>query len=300
MSTIDISFVEQFRGNVIHLAQQQGSKLRRYVRDDPDFLQGKAGYFERVGQTAMAKRTTRHGDTPLMDVPHSRRRVTMDDYEWADLIDHQDRIRQLIDPASAYTRSAMMAMGRQWDDLIIAALTGNAYAMDADDAATATALPTAQKINVNDHTYDSGSGDVALTVSKLQKARQIFRAAEVDLDMEKPIIICSEHQIQELLTDTKIGSTDYNSVRALVTGELNTYMGFSFVQTERTLTDSSDDELVVAFLPSAIGLAVGEEMFFRTSERDDKSYAQQIYLAFSAGATRVEDEKVVQIACDPT
>ena len=53
MSTeIPISFVEQFKDNFVLLSQQKGSRMRGVVRDDPEFLRGKAGYFDRIGSTA--------------------------------------------------------------------------------------------------------------------------------------------------------------------------------------------------------------------------------------------------------
>ena len=45
---IPVSYVQQFKDNFIILSQQKGSKLRKGVRTDPDFLQGKAGYDERL------------------------------------------------------------------------------------------------------------------------------------------------------------------------------------------------------------------------------------------------------------
>ena len=94
MSTqIPTSFVEQFKDNFLLLSQQKGSRMRGVIRDDPDFLRGKAGYFDRIGSTAMQRRTSRHADTPLISTPHSRRRVTLEDYVWADLNDTADRAK---------------------------------------------------------------------------------------------------------------------------------------------------------------------------------------------------------------
>ena len=70
---------------MFHLAQQKGSRLRDAVRSES--VTGKSHFFERIGSTAALKRTSRHADTPRVDTPHSRRRATMEDYDWADLID---------------------------------------------------------------------------------------------------------------------------------------------------------------------------------------------------------------------
>jgi len=96
----------------------------------------------------------------------------------------------------------------------------------------------------------------------------------------------------------KITSADYNSVKALVAGQVDTFMGFKFIRTERIAQDGSGDNLALAFTQSAIGLALGRDIQTRISERDDKNYATQVFLSMTIGATRVEDEKVVEIACN--
>jgi hypothetical protein len=125
MSTeINKAFVQQFSDNLIMLAQQKGTRLMGAVRTKKTV--GKYDHFDRIGKVSAQKRTSRHGDTPQIDTPHSRRRVIMDDYEWADLIDRQDEIRMLVDPRSAYAQSGAHALGRKMDELILDAATGNA------------------------------------------------------------------------------------------------------------------------------------------------------------------------------
>mgnify|MGYP003141994230 FL=1 len=81
MSTqVSTAFVNQFSSNVQLLSQQMGSLLRSCVSEES--VTGEKGFFDQVGSTAAQKRTTRHGDTPLMETPHSRRMVTIDTYEW--------------------------------------------------------------------------------------------------------------------------------------------------------------------------------------------------------------------------
>ena len=125
MSTqITTAFVQQYRANVMHLAQQKGSRLRNTVRTES--IVGESAYFDRIGASAASIRTTRHGDTPLMNTPHSRRKLDLADYEWADLTDKQDQVRLLIDPKSEYAMVGANAMGRSMDDVVIAAANGTA------------------------------------------------------------------------------------------------------------------------------------------------------------------------------
>ena len=97
---ITTAFVQQYSNNVQMLSQQKGSLLRNAV--DSETVVGKNSFFEQVGQATAQKRVSRHSDTPQIDTPHQRRRVSMVDYEYADLIDKQDQIRPLIDPTSSY------------------------------------------------------------------------------------------------------------------------------------------------------------------------------------------------------
>ena len=151
---ITTAFVQQYSNNVQMLSQQKGSLLRNTV--DSETIVGKNAFFEQVGQAVAQKRTTRHADTPQIDTPHSRRRVSMVDYEYADLIDKQDQVRTLIDPTSSYAQAAAFALGRSMDDEIISAVSGNAFS--GETGSTTVALPSAQKI--------TESGTDGLKISK--------------------------------------------------------------------------------------------------------------------------------------
>jgi len=280
---ITTAFVEQYKSNVFHLAQQKGSRLRDAVRSET--VTGKSHFFERIGSVAAAKRTSRHADTPRMDTPHSRRKVTMDDYDWADLIDNEDKVRMLISPQSEYAMAGAWAMGRAMDDAIIGAATGNAFG--GVSGGTTIALPATQKIAVN------ASG---LTLAKLIEAKEILDGNDVDPDEPRFMIVTSK-QMTTMLNETKITSADYASVKALVQGQIGTFLGFNFIRTERLGLDGNGDRQVLAFTKSAIGLAVGADVSTRISERADKNYATQVFLSMTIGATRIEDEKMVEIAC---
>ena len=281
---ITTAFVEQYKSNVFHLAQQKGSRLRDCVRSET--VTGKSHFFERIGSVAAEKRTSRHSDTPRMDTPHSRRKVTMDDYDWADLIDNEDKVRMLISPQSEYAQAGAWAMGRAMDDSIIAAATGTSYG--GVSGGTSVALPAGQKI---------AHGSAGLTLAKLIEAKEILDANDVDPDETRYMVVTSK-QMSNLLNLEKVTSSDYASIKALVQGQIDTYLGFKFVRTERLGTDSNSDRQVLAFCQSGIGLAVGSDVATRISERADKNYATQVFLSMTIGATRVEDEKVVEIACN--
>ena len=284
MSTqITTAFVNQFSANVQMLSQQMGSLLRNAV--DTESVNGEKAFFDQVGQAAAVLRTSRHADTPLVETPHTRRMVTMSDYEYADLIDDSDKVRLLVDPTSTYSRAAAAAMGRAMDDIIITAALGTSQT--GKDGSTSTALPAGQKI---------AHGSAGLTIAKLVSAKELLDAASVDPSIPRHIVV-SPKQISDLLNNTTVTSADFNTVKALAQGEINSFVGFNFIVSNR-LTDDGTSRQVIAFAQDGLKLAVGKEPAARIDERADKSYSTQVYYCQTIGATRMEEEKVVEIACN--
>ena len=289
MSTqITTAFVEQYSSNVSMLAQQMGSKLRGAV--DVETVRGKHAFFDQIGVTAAVVRSTRHGNTPQIDTPHSRRRVALADYEWADLVDDLDKVRMLVDPTSSYAKAAAAAMNRSIDDVIIAAIGGQAQT--GVSGGTNQGLPTASKFA----TTDQSDG---LTIAKLLAAKHFLDAGDVDPSLKRHIV-CGAKQIQDLLGTTSVTSADFNTVKALASGQVDSFLGFNFIMSNRLAMDGTHttDRLCFAFTEDAVKLALGSDVKAKISERDDKSYATQVYYSMALGAVRMEEEKVFQIPCN--
>lgn len=305
-SLITEAFVQQYKSNIFHLSQQKGSRLRGAVRSE--MQNGKRQFFERLGQTAAVLKTSRHQDTPQIDSAHSRRAVSLEDYLWADLIDDEDKIRLLIDPASHYSQAAMWAMGRAMDDVLIAAMRGNAYSGEA--GTTSVALPATQKVLA----YVDGTPGTPthLNIDTLRRVKKKFDAADVDESIKRHIAITS-NQLSDLLGETEVTSSDFNSIKALVQGEIDTFMGFKFHRIERLPavdatydTDGSVDSgsgslasarRCLAWAEDGVVLAIGKDMEAKIEKRADKNYATQVFARMGIGATRIEESKVVEIVC---
>ena len=284
MSTqVTTAFVQQYSANVQMLSQQRGSLLRDTVRSET--MVGKNAFFDQVGKATAVKRTTRHGDTPQIDTPHARRRMSLVDYEYADLIDDQDKVRMLIDPTSTYAQAAASAMGRAMDDEIIAAATGTAFT--GETGSTSTALPSGQQI---------AHGSADLTLAKLITAKKTLDLPSVDPSIPRYIAV-GPNQIEALLNNTTVTSSDFNTVKALVQGEIDTFLGFKFIVTNR-LALASNIRTCFAWAEDGLALGIGKDVTARIDERADKGYATQVYYCMSIAATRMEEEKVVSIACD--
>jgi len=285
---VETSFVQQYKENVTIALQQRGSKLADKVRTETQTSE--YDYYDEIGATEAQRIVGRHQDTPLVNSPHSRRRVGMSDYDWADLIDKKDKVRMLIDPTSAYSINAVYALGRAKDDEVIQSFFGNAYT--GKDGSTTVSFDSNQVIPVN----LSGSNE-GLTVGKLIETKRKFLANEVDLDFDELYFAYTSKQLANLLATTQVTSSDYNSVKALVEGKVDTFMGFKFVSIERLLTDANGYRRCVAWAKSGVLLSTGEEINVDIGPRKDKRNAVQIYANMTAGATRMNEKKVVEIKC---
>jgi|TARA_R110000868_G_scaffold115239_4_gene307879 hypothetical protein len=289
---ITTAFVEQYKGNVEHLVQQKGSRLRSAV--SVETVTGKSAFFEQIGSVDARVRTTRGQDTPQMDTPHSRRRVSLVDYDWADLIDNEDRVRLLIDPSGPYSMAASNAMGRAMDSAIVSAADGTAFT--GVSGGTSTSFTAANTVDVQ--VGVSPAADTGLNIGKLRAAKEILDGNEAE-DGDRYCIINAK-QLQNLLSETEITSSDYNVVKSLVHGEVSSFLGFSFIRTELIGVDSNSDDKVLFWQKAGMKLAIGAEPQVKISERDDKNYATQVFVSMAIGATRMQETLVGLIECDPT
>ena len=287
---ITTHFVQQYTTNVQLLLQQKGSKLRNTVTVGS--YTGKAAKaIEQVGPVTAQKRTIRHGDTPLISTPADARWVFPVDYEWADLIDDQDKLRMLIDPTSSYSQNGAYALGRAMDDEIITAFF--ATAKTGENGSDNTVFGVDQDVVVG----TGSTGATGLNISKLREAKKILMQNEVDIDNDPLFCIITAQQHDDLLNEAQAISLDYNTRPVLVDGKITAFMGFNFVHTERLPLNSSSQRRVPAFAKSGMHLGMFNDINTMISERADKGYATQVYVKGTFGATRTEEGKVVEIVC---
>lgn len=291
---IPVSFVNQYRDNVYRLVQQNGSLLRNLVMEDS--VKGETAYYEQMGAVFAKEKAGRHVDTPQQDTPHSRRRLDLSTYNWADLIDNDDQVRLLIDPTSKYVVNAADAMGRQTDAIIVDAMLGTSKA--GHEGSESIELGANQTIV---------HGDSGFTFDKLVEAKIKMDAANVPYNDR--FLVITAAQLGNLLKETKVTSSDYATVKALVRGDIDTFMGFKFISCNGKRDEAGNPIIPLvtaggsnirscfAFHRDALQLGIGQNPVARITERDDKCYATQVYFEMSLGAVRMEEARVVKIEC---
>jgi hypothetical protein len=287
--SVEQARVLQFKANVTHLYQQTPAKLRGTFREES--LTGKAHFFERLGTEAAVLKSARHADTVLLDPAHTRRMVVPADYVWNALVDQQDKIRLLIDPNSEYAIAAAAALRRAQDDVYIAAFTA--------DAATGESGGTAVAFG-----SDSAAGDVdvsaaAVTTVNILAIKKALDNGDVPAEERYAAVMPSV--ITQLLANTTApiaASSDYNTIKALVMGELDTWCGFKWITTTRCPLAAGTDFYTFFWQKQAMGAAIAKEIMARLSERADKDYATQSYACMTIGATRIQGPGVYRLRID--
>jgi hypothetical protein len=278
------AFVQQFADNFLHVAQQSNSRLEPAVLTESGIV-GMSKSINRLGQRTAQRRIARHADTPINDQPHSTRYVDLFDWEDGDMIDDQDKIRLLVDPSSDYVKAIVNSLNRAKDDVIIAAMQGNARASTGN-----IALPAGQKV---------AASAAGLTKAKMISARKLFRQNEADAEAGEELFMAyGSAQLSDLLTDTTLTNTEVNTVLSLMSGSIPnaTLMGFKMIPIERQ-PKVSTTRYCYAWAKSGVTLGVGQEVKTRIGEDPGKGFNVRLYAKMSIGAVRIEEEKVVEIAC---
>ena len=109
--------------------------------------------------------------------------------------------------------------------------------------------------------------------------------------------MCRPKDITTLLNTTEVKNADYNTVKTLAEGKMNTFLGFEFIVSNRVITSTdASSKAVMAWMRAAMGFNVGMDITSKIDEMPGKSHATQVACYATFGATRIEDEKIVEIS----
>lgn len=295
MSTIPAHYLQTFRKNIELGLQQKTSQLESCVRVETQAA--KTDFYHRLGPTEAQDVTARNQDTRYVDQEHIRRAVTLVPSSWADLIDQFDKVELVTDPTSAYTQNAIAALNRRKDRHILTAALGTAYS--GEKGTVPVALPAGRRIAV-DYVESGAAADSGLTIAKLRRAKALFGLADID-ENEPLFMAVTENQIQDLLKTTEVTSDDYNTVKALVNGTVNSFMGITFRRVSHKLVAKTGTvRHLAAWTKSGIVLAKGKDVDTKVDQLPTKNYSTQVYAAGMYGAARLDEDQAVQIDCAET
>jgi hypothetical protein len=277
LDTQNAIYAQAYSTNIMQLAQQKYSKLINtvYLKNN---VRGKTFFQDQIGSWAMEIKGSRNTQTPNNDPTLSRRMGIMVDYHDARLLDRGDELKSISDPKSAYTQAAAQALGRKMDEVIITAAIGTAYSGETGSTSVVTTTT------------------VLLTAASMTLARIVAVKAALDakdVDMEDRFFVVTPAALDNLLNLSTATSSDYASIKALIRGEINTWMGFNWIMSSRLASVSASTLVGIAYQRNGICAALAAEPIVRTDERPDLSYSWQVYYELNIGAVRLEEDRVV-------
>lgn len=283
-------FVKQYSTNVSLLLQEFGPKLRPYVTSG-QHVGKQASPVNQIGAVAMRKVTSRFTPKERTDAPYARRWVFPTDYTLDQQLDSFDQLKMITDPKGPYAQNAMLAAGRAIDDALIEAALGDAKT--GEEGNGTEAFDTS---NFSVPANFGASADVGLTVKKMIEVNRMFRAANVDIDMDPVTYIISPQQEADLLNQVEVVSTDYNDRPVLVDGRVKRFLGSNIIVSNRLGLVNTDERACIAFVKSGLYLGVWKDIEADAHPRHDlEGDPWELTTKLSIGATRLEQGKVIRV-----
>ncbi len=288
---------KQFSATVQMLSQQKTSRFGDKVRLET-VNNAEEAYFNLFSaEEDPTQDTERHGDTPYDEYDANRRKVVPVTWEKGTIIDPKDADRMTVDPQNPVVQAHAMSFSRKKDKVIYAAMLGIAYqgkegtnqvtfaseSVGINGDGTVTTLGTAAVNNTA----------VPMTLQKMLTMLSIFNEADVDPDIPRYWAV-TPNDITHMLNMTEIASADYNTVKAIQQGTVESYMGFNFFWSNLLSRDSvaGTSTRTVAWAKDGVLLASIGVFKTRVDILPTKKYSTGIYSTMDIGAVRMEGAKV--------
>jgi len=236
---------QEFDDEVLHAFQTNGSDLRNTVTVRTGVV-GDMYKFRHMGKGMAQQKPTQALVIP-MDIDHEKIDCVLENWHASEYTDIFDAAEVNFDEQRELAQTIAGGLGRRLDQLIIDALGAASFTVGTQGTVANSV----------------GGATTDLNVAKLRRAKRLLDDKGVPGGMRH--ILHSPFGLETMLGETSVTSADFNTVRALVNGELNTFVGFQFhsveARTEGGLPkDGSNDRSTYAYHQSAVGLAIGIEI----------------------------------------
>lgn len=283
--------VQQYSMNVMLLLQYKGSKLRGTVTNG-SYVGKQASPVDQVGAVEMQDVTSRFGPMPRVDAAVDRRWVFPTDSHLPQLIDTFDKLRLISDPQSVYAQNSVLAAGRRLDKHILNAFFGTAKT--GETGSTSTSFTAANEVDVA-----TGGSNSKLNVAKLKAVKELMEANFIDFSMEDVYVGITAADHASLLNEIQVISSDFNSdMPVLKEGRIERFLGFNFVHCEliETVLAGTNEVTLPVWVKSGMHCGIWSDIQSAVSRREDLTGRPwQLYTTLTAGATRIEEDRVYAI-----
>lgn len=289
--------VKMYTANVQAKLEKTGGIIIPFVSRSP-YSGEKAQVVNFLGPVEFTERNTPYADTKLSEVEHTQRWIVGREFDCAILIDRLDTLKMIYEPTSPYVERMREAAARKMDAIVMEKFY--AVAKTGKDGTTDTIYKAANTV---------AHGTTRMSVAKLRALRKLMKKRHVNLRTQQPFLAVTAEQADDLLGETQVGSSDYNAIKALVDGEVSKFMGFMFVPYEDygdalngngipSYVDGADTiRQCPAWVSDGMHFGDWQALTITINNRPDKNNIKQAHATFTAGATRLEENKVFSLEC---
>ena len=270
--------VTEFDAEVKH--EYQGMRTLRECISLRTGVVGEAYKFTRMGKGLANQKATQADVTP-MNISHQRQTANLENWNAPEYTDIFDQAEVNFDERAELAKTIAGAIGRREDQLVIDAMAGITYAA------------------TNDQNPDTGRSIVLpgnFSLDAFRKASEHLN--DIEADTSERFCAIRSTSLEKLLEDETVTSSDFNTIKALVNGELDTYVGFKIkiigTRQEGGLPGAAAARETFFWHRGAVGLAIGIDMMTRIDWVAEKTS----WLAngmFKAGAVPREPQGVVRV-----
>ncbi len=293
-------FTTQYTTTVEILLQQKISKLRGLVASG-SYVGKQASPIQQIAPVEFKAPIGRYAPIQFQIPTYTRRWVFPTDRDVGIPVDNFDLLKSIVDPKAPINEVVMAAANRFFDDMIIQALWADAKT-GVDASSLSTESWPASTFVVAD-TFDSAS-TVGMTYAKLVEARRILQHYQNDIQAESVTAVAGSQQASDLFKQMEVIDKDYNADSVVENGSVTRLLGTNIVYSERLSTTTVSGNTVrrcPVFVQSGLHLGVWKDMEVNASERNDlTSRPWQLYSMISAGATRTQLGKLIEVQCYDT
>ena len=274
------AFVQLFDSEV-HQAYQGSAQLQNVCRMRTGVV-GNTVNFPKIGKGQATLRNPGTDAVPL-NTSFTSVNVSMQDFNASEYSDIFLQTKINFDERRELAQVVGSSIGRRQDQIII----------DAIDAATAGS--TVAKTVVTTGTAAASN----LNIGKILAAKKALDAKNVP-PTDRHFVIHANN-LAGLLSDERAVSGDYQNLRALVAGDINSVLGFTFHtigdRDEGGLPLATNDRTCFAFHKSAIGCAVAMAPSTEINYIAEKT-SFLVTAKLSMGAVAIDSDGIVDVTCD--
>jgi len=280
------------------LLQQKVSKLRGRFTSGGHV--GKmASPVQQIGVLDFRQPQARYQPIQFQLPNYTRRWVFPNDRDVGVPVDQFDQLKTIVNPESGITMAVVAAANRFFDDLLIGAAFASA-STGVDASSLQTELWPATTYLVAD-TFGNGTS-TGLTYTKVIEGRRILRHYQNDLEADEPCLVISSQQEADLMRQAEIIDKQFNDAPVIENGTVTRVAGCYVVISERVQVNAANTlRNCILAVNSGLYLGLWKDMSTDITQRRDLSgQPWQIYSMISAGSTRTQLGKIVEINCADT